>query len=152
MKSIALTFALLLTSATAFSQTNPAAKLSRAMSDWTGVWEVKQTGKPGITITLADDGGALTGTIVFEVMNRETDKRIAIEPRTVVNPHLEGSALTFQVRRILKPHLKDDTTSADDKPETDIADMTLTPTAEGKATLTCAKCGEASPTEVVKEK
>jgi len=126
------------------------AQPNSASADWTGVWKITTPGKPGLTITLADDSGALAGTIVFEVMDRETGQHIAIEPRTIVNPHLEGSALIFQVKHILKPHLKDDTTSANDKPEADIADMILTPTAEGKATLTCPKCGEASPTEVVK--
>jgi hypothetical protein len=120
--------------------------------NWTGVWKITTPGKAGLTITLADDSGALTGTIVFEVMNRETGQHIANEPRTLVNPHLVGNALTFQVKNILKPHLKDDATATNDKPEVDIADMTLTPTAEGKATLTCPKCGDASPTEVVKEK
>ncbi len=118
---------------------------------WTGVWQVRQTGKPGVTITLADDSGTLAGTIVFDVFNRETNQRIAIEPRTIVNPHLDGNALAFQVRRILKPHLKDAPVSDESQPDpTDIVDMTLIPTSGGKATLNCPKCGEAAPTEVVK--
>jgi hypothetical protein len=119
---------------------------------WTGVWLAAQPGKPGVTITLADDSGVLAGTIVFEVMNRETRQRIAIETRNIVNPHLEGSALVFQVRHILKPHLKGEPPAAFDPSDTDVADMTLSPGADGKAILTCAKCGENSPTELFKEK
>jgi hypothetical protein len=144
MKKLIFASIALLASTVASAQPNSASP------DWTGVWKITTPGKPGVTITLADDSGALAGTIVFEVMNRETGQRIAIEARSVVNPHLEGSALAFQVKRILKPHLKDDASATNDKSEVDIVEMTLTPTAEGKATLTCPKCGEASPAEVVK--
>ena len=116
---------------------------------WTGVWHVQETNKPGVVITLADDGGSLTGTIVFDIWKQQTNEHIATEPRTLVNPHMEGNALAFQVRRILKPHLKGEPQS--DAPDaTDIVEMTLTLTTEGKAMLNCPKCGGNAPTEVVK--
>ena len=120
---------------------------------WAGVWQMSTAAnKPGGSITLANDGGAITGVIVFNVMNRETGQRIGIETRTMVNPHILGNTLVFQVRRILKPHLESDLSTSDDAPDpTDIADMTLTRSAVGKAVLTCPKCGDAAPTQLVKE-
>jgi hypothetical protein len=114
---------------------------------WTGVWQGKAL--PGVTITLADDSGALAGTIVFNVADRENGKIIAIEPRTLVNPHVSGDGLAFQVKRILKPHLKGDA-SANAFDPADIADMTLKPDGHGKVMLICAQCGATSPTEMVK--
>jgi hypothetical protein len=71
---------------------------------WTGVWQVKEPDKPGVIVTLADDdNGALVGTIVFDIYKAQTREHIGTEPRAVVNPHLEGNNLAFEVRRILKP-------------------------------------------------
>ena len=132
-----------------------AAAASRPASDWTGVWQITTPGMPGGVINLAGDvgpnGTALTGIIVFYVINRETGQRIAIEPRTMVNLHIEGDALVFQVRRILKPHLPGDPPAPDQAFDpSDVVDMTLTLSSQGKATLTCPKCGEATPTSLVK--
>ena len=143
MKQLTLASVLLLVSTVTFSQPAPAAH------NWTGVWHVQETNKPGVVITLADDGGALTGTIVFDVWQRQSNEHLATEPRILVNPHLEGNTLAFQVRRILKPHLDGDTQA--DKNDTDIARMTLVPTTDGKATLTCLNCGGNAPTELVKQ-
>jgi hypothetical protein len=119
---------------------------------WAGVWQMTSPGKAGGTIALADDNGSLTGVIVFNVMSRETGQIIAIETRTMVNPHVQGNALVFQVRGILKPHLRDDPPAWEQAPDpTDITDMTATPSTEGKATLTCAKCRPAEPMELVKQ-
>jgi hypothetical protein len=145
MKHLTLASVLLLVSTTTFGQ--PAA----TAHNWIGVWHVQEANKPGVVITLADDGGSLTGTIVFDVWKRQTNEHIATEPRTVVNPHLEGNTLAFQVRRILKPHLKGDPPAYEDPSDTDIAEMTLVPTADGKAMLNCPKCGGNAPTELVKQ-
>ena len=143
MKQLTLASVLLLVSTVTFGQPAPAAH------NWTGVWHVQETNKPGVVITLADDGGALAGTIVFDVWQRQSNEHLATEPRILVNPHLEGSALAFQVRRILKPHLDGDTQAG--KNDADIARMTLVPTTDGKATLTCLNCGGNAPTELVKQ-
>jgi hypothetical protein len=118
---------------------------------WTGVWQMTSPGKPGGMITLAEENGSLTGVIVFNVLNRETGQRIAIETRTMVNPHVQGDALVFQVKRILKPHLKGDPPASDASDPTDVVDMTVTPSTDGKAMLTCVKCGTASPMELVRQ-
>lgn len=125
-----------------------------SVQNWTGVWKITDPGKPGGVLNIANDAGpsgsSLSGVIVFYVNNRETGERIAIEPRTMVNPHIEGNALVFQVRRILKPHLQGESPDQPFDP-TDIAEMKLTPESATKATLTCPKCGDAPATELVKE-
>ena len=127
----------------------PAARARAATHAWTGVWTVKETNKPGVVITLADDSGALAGTIVFDIYKAQTNEHIGTEPRTVVNPHIEGDSLAFTVNRILKPHLKGEPES--DAPDpTDVVEMILTRTSEGKAMLGCPKCGSNAPTEVTK--
>lgn len=143
MKYLTLASVLLLASTVTSGQPAPTAH------NWTGVWHVQETNKPGVVITLADDGGSLTGTIVFDVWKQQTNEHIATEPRAVVNPHLEGNTLAFQVRRILKPHLEGDPQAHEN--DTDIARMTLVPTTDGKATLTCLNCGGNAPTELVKQ-
>ena len=146
MKQLTLASVLLLVSTVTSGQPAPAAH------NWTGVWHVQETDKPGVVITLADDGGALAGTIVFDVWQRQSNEHLATEPRILVNPHLEGNTLAFQVRRILKPHLKGDPSGLEDaSSDTDIAKMTLVPTTDGKATLTCLNCGGNAPTELVKQ-
>lgn len=150
MKNLALAF--VLGSMALIASTAACAQTKATTHNWTGVWHVQETNKPGIVITLADDGGSLTGTIVFDVWKQQTNEHIATEPRAVVNPHLEGNTLAFQVRRILKPHLKGDPSGPEDaSSDTDIVDMTLVPTKDGKATLTCLNCGGNAPTELVKQ-
>jgi len=154
MKIITLAAVLLAACAIPGAQTcaQASAQASPSIHDWTGVWQITDPDKPGGMIVLADEGtSGLSGTIAFYVKDRETGQRIAIETRPVVNPHLEGNALVFQVRHILRPHLKGDPPTSFDPADTDVADMTLSPGADGKAILTCPKCGGASPTEFVKE-
>jgi hypothetical protein len=131
---------------------NTAADTSAVTHSWTGVWQGKLEGMPGVTITLADDSGHLAGTIVFNVVDSKHGKIIAIEPRTILNPHFENGNLSFEVKRILKPHLKGEGAAAETEDDPfDIVQMTIAPTTQGKATLICAKCGAASPTELTKE-
>jgi len=135
-----------------FASTGLSGQSTSTAREWAGVWQMSTAAnKPGGSITLADDGGVLTGVIVFNVMSREIGQRIGIETRTMVNPHIQGNRLVFQVRRILKPHLEGDPSTADDVPDpADIADMTLTLSSIGNAVLACPKCGDASSTEVKK--
>ena len=151
MRKLALASIMLLASAAVSGQPNPAAQ------DWTGVWNITTPNRAGGVLNIASDAGpngtSLSGTMVFYVMNRETGQRIAVEPRTMVTPHLEGNALVFQVRRILKPHLKGSPPASQEPFDpTDAVDMTLTPTTEGKATLTCPKCGGNSPLDIERQR
>lgn len=146
MKHLTFASILLLASTVTFGQPAPTAHA------WAGVWHVQETNKPGVTITVADDGGALGGTIVFDVWKRQTNEHLATEPRILVNPHLEGNTLAFQVRRILKPHLAGESPAEVEAPDpTDIVEMILARTADDKAVLNCPKCGGNAPTKLVKE-
>ena len=129
--------------------TNPIAAATNPAHGWAGVWQITSPSKAGGSITLADDGSVLTGVIAFNVRNHDTGQHIGIETRTMVGPHVHGDALVFQVRGILKPHFQGEA-SEDALDASDIAEMILTPTSDGKARLSCAKCGSAWPVEVVK--
>jgi hypothetical protein len=64
-----------------------------------GVWRATLDGVPSVILTLADDTGSLGGTVVFSSVDGETKTAISIEPHTLLRPKLDGSTLTFQVRR-----------------------------------------------------
>ena len=132
--------------------TNPIAAATNPAHGWAGVWQITSPSKAGGSITLADDGSVLTGVIAFNVRNHDTGQHIGIETRTMVGPHVHGDALVFQVRGILKPHMQGETPGPEDASDPrDIAEMTVTPASEGKATLACPKCGSAWPVDMVKE-
>src|SRR4051812_36968377 len=63
-----------------------------------GVWRGTLEGLPGVTLTLADDSGQIGGTVVFYAINGEPRRVFSIEPHVLLNPKLEGSTLSFQVR------------------------------------------------------
>ena len=140
----------LLASAVVSGQPDP------AVVDWTGVWKMDNSDRPGGVLNIAGDAGPngtlLSGIIVFYGKNRETGQRIAIEPRTMINPHLEGNTLVFQVRHIRVPQVRADQSA----PEqglvlADSVDMTLKPGGEGKAVLNCPKCGANASIELTRE-
>jgi hypothetical protein len=65
---------------------------------------------------------------------------------------VQGNALVFQVRQILKPHLQGDPPNSEHASDpTDIVEMKITPDTDGKAFLICPKCGSAAPMELVKQ-
>ena len=144
MKTLVLASMVLMASAISFGQAKGTAHA------WVGVWEITDPAKPGGVVTLTDDSGSLQGTITFNVKDRETDKRIAIEVRSLVNPHMEGDAVVFQVREILKPHLQGET-DVDTAKDAELAKMKLEPAGAGKATMSCANCGNAAPIAMAKE-
>jgi hypothetical protein len=132
--------------------TSSAAAAADSVHAWTGLWQMTSPGKPGGSIALSEDGGALTGVIAFNVNDRDTGQRIDIQTRTMVNPHLQGDVLVFQVRRFLRPHLRDAPPTPEGAPDpTDIVEMTATRSAEGRAILACAQCGSAIQMELVKQ-
>jgi hypothetical protein len=152
MKKRSLIIVALIAACSLIATTDSIAAATDSAHAWTGVWQMTSPGKPGGAITLADDGGSLTGVIVFNVLSRETGQRIAIETRTMVNPHVQGNALVFQVRQILKPHLKGDPPASENASDpADIVEMKITPDTDGKAILTCSKCGSSAPMELVKQ-
>ena len=109
-------------------------------SNWTGVWESKLDGITAVTLTLADDAGALDGTIVFHVILKENASTPAhsgsTEPHTLIHPHVEGNKLSFQVRR--------------GNGSNQILNMAVELNPSGKADFQCSNCGSGPKAELEK--
>jgi hypothetical protein len=103
--------------------------------EWVGIWQADFDGLPTETLTLADDTGSLSGTVVLEMISREgaAPHVIASDPHVLMDPHLYGDALEFQVK------LK--------RPDRSVvfASFTVTRTAIDKATIHCTNCGANAP-------
>jgi hypothetical protein len=68
---------------------------------WTGVWQGTLDGVPSVTLTLADDAGEANGTIVFHAIKNDHGHAYSFstEPHTLIQPRVEGNAISFQVKR-----------------------------------------------------
>jgi hypothetical protein len=79
-----------------------AAAPAPANSAWTGVWQGQLDGQPSVTLTLAEDGGALGGTLVLDLIERQQDglsRIVAIDPHVLLRAHADGNRLSFEVVR-----------------------------------------------------
>jgi hypothetical protein len=79
-----------------------AAAQASANSAWTGVWQGQLDGQPSVTLTLAEDGGALGGTLVLDLIERQQDgpaRVVAIDPHVLLRTHADGNRLSFEVMR-----------------------------------------------------
>ena len=110
------------------------ALVSSTPSDWVGVWQGELDGQPGVVLTLAQDNGTLDGTLVLNIITRDGGQPhiLAHEPHTLMQPHLDGSRLSFRVKRI----------GASPVP----AEFTVELTSHGHAKIHCLNCGDDSPT------
>jgi len=101
-------------------------------AEWLGVWHGELDGQPSVVLTLADDTGALGGTVVLNIIERENGAAhvVATEPHTLVNPHVEGEVLTFQFK----------------KPDGDLLDFAVKRNADGEVTIHCVNCSADAPT------
>lgn len=111
-----------------------AATQPNASSDWIGVWQGELDGQPSVTLTLAQDNGALEGTLVLNIINRDGagPHIVAHEPHTLMQPHIDGVTLSFQLKRI-------DGTS---NPMLFHVEMT----SHESANIHCLNCGDDAPT------
>jgi hypothetical protein len=69
---------------------------------WTGVWKGELDGQPSVTLTLADDGGTLGGTVVLNIVERQDGGEahaIAGEPHMLLHTQADAKTLTFQITR-----------------------------------------------------
>lgn len=103
--------------------------------NWVGIWRAQVDGQPTDTLTLAMDTGALGGTIVLDMVSQEGGMPhvIASEAHVLLNPHLAGNTLSFQVR-MAKPG----GTAV-------LRRFTVTRTTPGKLQIHCADCGPGAP-------
>jgi len=86
-------------------------------------------GFPGVVLTLGDDLGDLSGTVVFTaIRNGSVAGHVT---HVIMHPHANGNRLSFQVKR------------PDDAE--DIVDMILNLSGDGKGQLVCQKWCSAAP-------
>jgi hypothetical protein len=65
-----------------------------------GIWRCQMDGLPAITLTVTDEGGSLTGAVLFYLHRREAGQPVTATPgvpEPLFNPRFDGKTLTFQV-------------------------------------------------------
>ena len=65
-----------------------------------GVWRAQMEGLPAMTLTVTDEGGSLTGAVLFYLHRRDPGKPETATPgvpEPLFNPKFDGKTLTFQV-------------------------------------------------------
>jgi len=84
-----LAFLLLFVSASTWANDLPVA----------GVWTAELNGKPFIKLTVNDNGGKLSGNIVFYMLMQENGawNVKGDDPVCLINPQLEGQTFVFEV-------------------------------------------------------
>ena len=71
-------------------------------SPLTGVWRGQMDNMPAVTLTITDEGGKLSGAILFFLHVRDTvndpwTSRPATAAEPILNPEFDGKTLTFMV-------------------------------------------------------
>ncbi len=94
--------ALLLIALSANSQSAPHQQpQSPAPATVTGVWRGKMNGLPGVTLVVTDEGGSLSGAVLFYFQVRKTvnDPFTSTPglPEPMMRMHFDGPTLTFQI-------------------------------------------------------
>jgi len=73
-----------------------------AAGRWTGSWEGKQDGLPSVIVKVTQDDGVVQGQVSFNIIKRVEGGPPVIGGKmtvAMVNPHVEGNELMFQVIR-----------------------------------------------------
>lgn len=113
-RTISGTFMLLLAMAPVFGQAVNAQTSQPTTARITGVWRGQMDGLPAVTMVISDEGGSLTGAVLFYFHMRKTvnDPYTSTPglPEPMFNLHLDGNTLTFQVshRRAHPPRTLND--------------------------------------------
>jgi hypothetical protein len=111
-------------SATAQSQSN---------SQWLGVWHAELDGQPSVTLTLADDTGALGGTVVLNLIEKEPGGSAHVmqtDAHVLMNPQTDQNRLLFACK----------------KPTGELIHFAVERNADGVVTIHCLDCGAGAPT------
>lgn len=98
MKTRVILFCIAILAAPCLSQSGAAGKPS--LTPVLGVWRCQMEGLPAITLTVTDEGGSLTGAVLFYLHRREPGQTVTASPgvpEPLFNPHFDGKTLTFQV-------------------------------------------------------
>jgi hypothetical protein len=96
-----LAFASLSPAASAFAQSNPPPAQQPDRMPFTGVWRGQAEGLPALTLVLTDEGGSLSGAVLFYLHMRKSvnDPWTSTPglPEPLLHLNLDGNTLTFQV-------------------------------------------------------
>lgn len=105
-----------------------------ANGSWVGIWHATPDGLPAGALTLAADTGELGGTLVLDIISHDGGRThvIAAEPHVLLNPHVDGNTLSFEIKAIRKGALAP-------------ANFTVTRIAPDKAIIQCESCGANGP-------
>jgi hypothetical protein len=75
-------------------------KASSAAKEFVGVWHGEYRGLPWVTVTLTDEGGALSGAVLF-YLHRQTagaaETAAPGVPEPLLDPHFDSTTLSFRV-------------------------------------------------------
>jgi hypothetical protein len=86
--------------AIALNADTPDAKAAEAANNLVGVWHGEYRDLPWVTVTLTQEGGALSGAILF-YLHRKTpgtaETATAGTPEPLLDPRSDGKTLTFRV-------------------------------------------------------
>ncbi len=78
-----------------------------------GIWRCEMEGLPAVTLTVTNEGGSLTGAVLFYLHRREPSQPVTATPgvpEPLFNVHFDGHTLTFDVshRRAHPPRTLND--------------------------------------------
>jgi hypothetical protein len=106
---------------------------STSPSDWAGVWQGELDGQPSVVLALAQDNGALEGTLVLNGINDNGGQpHIAVhEAHVLMHPTLSGNSLSFAVKGL--------------RGSSTTMNFTLEQTSGTDAKMHCLTCGEDAP-------
>jgi hypothetical protein len=111
--SICVAIVMLAIASPATTLTQPSASSNASVALVLGIWRCQMEGLPAVTLTLTNEGGTLTGAVLFYLHRREPGQLVTATPgvpEPLFNPTFDGKTLTFQVshRRAHPPGSLDD--------------------------------------------
>lgn len=87
--------------ATGLSQASqPADPINTPDAAITGIWRCQMEGLPAVTLTVTNEGGSLTGAVLFYLHRREPGQPVTATPgvpEPLLHPSFDGKTFTFQV-------------------------------------------------------
>jgi hypothetical protein len=87
---------------TGYSSPVSAQTMSASTSRWAGTWESKRDGVPSVILKVTQDGVSIQGQAEFNLLKGSLGAAPTIAGTmkvAMVNPHLQGDALAFQIVR-----------------------------------------------------
>ncbi len=97
-KAMLVCVAMAMAATTGWAQTSDAANASATSIE--GVWRCDMHGLPAMTLMVTNEGGNLTGAVLFYLHRTEPGKAETATPgvpEPLFNPKFDGKTLTFQV-------------------------------------------------------